>query len=127
MSANKAAIAQAAVAAIRYNVPVDGFGQSKRLDEYAAIWGNAVAQKLVTDRLVANVPADIDSTWELTEEERIALPAEYHQPVWMDLTTPKSWICSQCWGDGWQSEWPCKVAAENGKAVAVAGGMKVAQ
>jgi hypothetical protein len=71
-------------------------------------------------------PPGYDSAWELTEEERVALPAEYHQPVWMDLTTPATWICAQCWGEGWMSDWPCKVAAKDGKAVALAGGMKVA-
>ena len=72
------------------------------------------------------LPADYHSTWELTAEERAALPAAYHQPVWMDLTTPRSWICAQCWGDGWTSAWPCAVAAQDGKAVALAGGMQVA-
>ena len=67
-----------------------------------------------------------DSTWELTEEERIALPAEYHQPVWMDLTAPKSWICAQCWGEGTMTSWPCAVAERDGKRVALVGGMKVA-
>lgn len=37
-------IAEAATRAIRFNLPVDGFGDSKRLDEYAAIWGNATAK-----------------------------------------------------------------------------------
>lgn len=73
------------------------------------------------------LPADFDRTYELTEEQRVALPAEYHQPVWMDLSTPKGWICAQCWGDGWCSDWPCAVAATGGKAVARAGGLQVAE
>lgn len=72
------------------------------------------------------LPADIESTWELTEAERIALPAEYHQPVWMDLMTPKSWICAQCWGEDTLTSWPCEIASKDGKAIALAGGMKVA-
>ena len=67
------------------------------------------------------------STWELDEAERVTLSAEYHQPVWMDLTTPKTWICAQCWGDGWTTAWPCKAAERGGKAVALAGGMQVAE
>ena len=74
----------------------------------------------------SKLPADFESTWELTDEARAALPAEYHQPVWMDLTTPKSWICAQCWGDGWTEAWPCEVAEKDGKAVARAGGLKFA-
>lgn len=33
----------AAAKAIIYNLPLDGFGEPKRLEEYAAIWGNAAA------------------------------------------------------------------------------------
>jgi len=73
------------------------------------------------------LPADYHSTWELTEEQRIALPAEYHQPVWMDLGKPKLWICAQCWGEGTMTSWPCEVAAKDGKAVARAGGLQVAE
>lgn len=36
-------LAEVAVKAIRSFLPVDGFGQAQRLDEYAAIWGNAAA------------------------------------------------------------------------------------
>lgn len=36
-------LAEAAVRGIRFNLPVDAFGQSKRLDEYFLIWGNAAA------------------------------------------------------------------------------------
>jgi hypothetical protein len=73
------------------------------------------------------LPADYGSTWELTEEERSALPPEYHQPVWMDLSTPGYWMCSQCWGEGTSTTWPCEVAGREGKTVAKAGGLQVAE
>lgn len=73
------------------------------------------------------LPADYDSTWELTEEARRALPPEYHQPVWMDLTRPESWICAQCWGEDTLTSWPCAVAEQHGKAVAKAGGLQVSE
>jgi len=78
---------------------------------------------MITER---NLPADYHSTWELTAEERKALPAEYHQPVWMDLTQPGVWICAQCWDEGVLEGWPCEVADKDGRAVAVAGGLQVA-
>lgn len=40
-------LADAATRAIRFNLPIDGFGESKRLDEYAAIWGNATAKAVL--------------------------------------------------------------------------------
>jgi hypothetical protein len=79
----------------------------------------------MSDTTYQDLP-DYHSTWELTEEERVALPAGYHQPVWMDLSTPGYWMCAQCWGEGTSTAWPCEVAAKDGKAVALAGGMKVA-
>jgi hypothetical protein len=41
------ALAKAAVAAILYNLPIDAFGDQKRLEEYAAIWGNAAAKAVL--------------------------------------------------------------------------------
>ncbi|HWD83294.1 MAG TPA: hypothetical protein VG497_30550 [Kribbella sp.] len=41
-----AVLAEVAVKAIRSFLPVDGFGQAQRLDEYAAIWGNAAAHNI---------------------------------------------------------------------------------
>jgi hypothetical protein len=41
------AVAKAAVAAILYNLPIDAFGDQKRLEEYAAIWGNAAAKAVL--------------------------------------------------------------------------------
>lgn len=40
---DQAAAGTAAAKAIIYNLPVDGFGQPERLEEWAAIWGNAAA------------------------------------------------------------------------------------
>lgn len=40
-------IAEAALGGIRYNLPVDAFGQAQRLDDYAAIWANAAAIKVL--------------------------------------------------------------------------------
>ena len=53
------AAAKAAAEGIRYNVPVDGFGQSARLHEYTAIWGMAIANKLDSAGLLApSIAAD---------------------------------------------------------------------
>lgn len=60
---------------------------------------------------------------ELTAAERVALPARYHQPHWDGLGTPHSWICQACWGDGWQTPWPCDVATRGGREVAEAAGL----
>lgn len=40
-------IAQAALGGIRFNLPVDAFGQANRLDDYTAIWANAAAIKVL--------------------------------------------------------------------------------
>lgn len=55
-------------------------------------------------------PAD-GSEWmiDLTEEERLALPAVYHRPYFNDLGQPGIWVCEACWGDGWSTAWPCPV------------------
>lgn len=66
----------------------------------------------------------IDTSWELSEAERAALSPEHHQPHWDGLGKPHSWICVVCWGDGWQTSWPCAVAQQHGKAVAEAGGLR---
>jgi len=67
-----ATVAQAATDAIRYNAPVDGFGQSKRLDDYAALWGNAVANRLVADGLIS------DGTIDRAVAEAIVATAKDH-------------------------------------------------
>lgn len=63
---------------------------------------------------------------ELTEEQRMAAPAALHQPHWDGLGKPHSWICTMCWGDGWQTQWPCPIATQHGRDVAEAGGMSYA-
>jgi hypothetical protein len=59
--------------------------------------------------------------WELitgmTEEEVWALPARFHVPVFLDTCRPKAWVCAVCWGDGWNTQWPCKTAQEHGTSV----------
>lgn len=63
---------------------------------------------------------------EMTEQQRLTLPAELHQPHWDGLGEPHSWICMVCWGDGWQTSWPCAIATQHGRDVAEAGGMAYA-
>lgn len=53
----------------------------------------------------------------MTEEEVWALPARFHTPVFIDSCTPKAWVCAVCWGDGWNTQWPCKTAQEHGTKV----------
>lgn len=65
---------------------------------------------------------------ELTYEQRQALPAKFHQPHWMGLTQPRTWICAVCWDDdGTVHGWPCDVAnaGDNGLEIANTGGMRV--
>lgn len=61
----------------------------------------------------------------LSEEERIALPAVYHRPVWDALGEPHTWICAACWGDGWTTRWPCRPATVGGKELGEALGLEV--
>ena len=49
------ALGVAAATAIKFHLPVDGFGQTKRLNDYADIWG-AAARTAVLDEL-ANIIA----------------------------------------------------------------------
>ncbi|MEV6833532.1 hypothetical protein AB0N17_03210 [Streptomyces sp. NPDC051133] len=53
----------------------------------------------------------------MSEEEVWALPARFHVPVFLDSCTPKAWVCAVCWGDGWNTQWPCKTAQDHGAAV----------
>lgn len=55
---------------------------------------------------------------ELTEAQRLSLPAEYHRPAFMGTSKPKLWICAACWGDGWTSQWPCEKANAGGVELA---------
>ncbi|MGW9026899.1 hypothetical protein ACWGQ5_22500 [Streptomyces sp. NPDC055722] len=53
----------------------------------------------------------------MTEEEVKALPARFHVPVFLDTCTPKAWVCAVCWGDGWNTQGPCKAAQDHGTRV----------
>lgn len=66
---------------------------------------------------------------EMTYDERRALPARYHQPVYDDLSTPGGWHCAVCWcaDDAFTVSWPCDVAQREGATVARAGGMVVSR
>lgn len=61
---------------------------------------------------------------DMTEEERMALPATYHRPLFDGLGEPHSWICEVCWGDGWQTSWPCDPATSGGLELAQGSGMR---
>ncbi|GAA0705024.1 hypothetical protein GCM10010193_70080 [Kitasatospora atroaurantiaca] len=54
---------------------------------------------------------------ELTDEQKAALPARFHTPVWEGNATPNAWLCAVCWGDGWVTQWPCETAARHGAEV----------
>lgn len=54
---------------------------------------------------------------DVPEDQRAALPARFHIPVYDDLGKPKTWACAVCWGDGWTTAWPCATALENGRDV----------
>lgn len=51
---------------------------------------------------------------ELTEAQRVELPAVYHRPHFYGLAEPVAWICEACWGEGWTTAWPCDVATAGG-------------
>jgi hypothetical protein len=70
----------------------------------------------------ATTGSEIDPL-ELSEDERQALPARYHTPHFDGLGKPHSWICQVCWGDGWQTSWPCQPAIDGGVEVARALGL----
>lgn len=55
---------------------------------------------------------------EMTYEERQALPAVYHRPVFYDMATPASWVCAVCWDDGLLEGWPCRPATGGGATIA---------
>ena len=67
---------------------------------------------------------EVDDINELTYEQRQALPARFHLPVFMDLTTPSLWICKVCWDDGVYVGWPCRPATCGGTEVARAAGLE---
>lgn len=59
---------------------------------------------------------------DLTDEQRKALPARFHTPVFDGLGQPNAWLCQVCWGDGWVAQWPCGPAQEKGAMVFVSEG-----
>jgi hypothetical protein len=61
---------------------------------------------------------------ELTETERLALPAVNHRPVFEGLGRPNAWICGVCWGDGWVTKWPCEPATRGGVELAAVLGLE---
>lgn len=54
---------------------------------------------------------------ELTLEEKAALPARFHVPVFDDLGRPNMWLCAVCWVEGTVTQWPCTTARRNGAEV----------
>ena len=60
---------------------------------------------------------DYEDLLDLTDDERLALPARFHTPQFDSLGRPNMWQCRVCWGDGWVTQWPCKAAQENGAQV----------
>ncbi|WP_347732751.1 hypothetical protein [Streptomyces sp. CAU 1734] len=54
---------------------------------------------------------------DLTDEQRQALPARFHTPVFEDCGRPNAWQCRVCWGDGWVAQWPCGPAQRQGALV----------
>lgn len=63
-----------------------------------------------------------DSIAERSMQENAQLPAVYHQPHWMGLSNPPSWICTAC-SSGWDNDgvmvpWPCVEATRHGLEIA---------
>ena len=59
-----------------------------------------------------------------TMEQREALPAVYHRPVFDDLIRPRGWFCEVCWLEGEITGWPCEPAIKGGLEIADALGLK---
>lgn len=60
---------------------------------------------------------DYEELVDLTADQKTALPAQFHTPVFDKLGTPKAWLCRVCWGDGWVTKWPCATAQKHGAQV----------
>jgi hypothetical protein len=54
---------------------------------------------------------------EMTLEQKAALPARFHIPVFDDCGSPKAWLCAVCWDEGVTSQWPCATACQKGAEV----------
>lgn len=60
---------------------------------------------------------DYEALNELTDEQRQALPARFHIPMFDGDGVPNAWLCAVCWGDGWVTRWPCIPAIQHGRTV----------
>ena len=87
----------------------------------AAWYLRKMADAIAVTESLRKAPDGRSVVEELTYAERKALPGRYHQPVWMGLATPSTWICLVCWDEGEQAGWPCKAAERDGAEVAEAG------
>ena len=93
----------------------------------AAAWYlRQVADAIAVTKSLNKAPDGRGVVEDLTYAERQALPGRYHQPAWLGLATPSTWICTVCWDDGETTAWPCKAARRDGRDVAEAGGLRAA-
>lgn len=84
--------------------------------ELSADQVNALIEKLrETDAAGTSTSLDYN---EMTEAQRLALPAEHHVPVWVGSGTPPMWLCAVCWGENYGTQWPCDVARQDGAPIA---------
>lgn len=60
---------------------------------------------------------DWEALTELTMEQKAALPARFHTPVFDDLGQPNLWLCAVCWDEGVVTKWPCTTAYKKGAEV----------
>jgi hypothetical protein len=56
---------------------------------------------------------DYETLSDLSMEEKEALPARFHTPVWSD-SSPGAFICRVCWTEGVMTGWPCAPALKSG-------------
>ncbi|MEU7737296.1 hypothetical protein AB0B51_30120 [Streptomyces griseus] len=87
--------------------------------------GKPIEHEQCAARAVLLLPPDqpmYEDLVDLTDEQRKALPARFHTPVFDGLGQPNLWLCQVCWGDGWVSQWPCGPAQEKGAMVFVSEG-----
>lgn len=58
-----------------------------------------------------------EDLYDLTLEEKAALPARFHLPRFDDLGQPNAWLCCVCWDEGTATQWPCATAYKHGAEV----------
>jgi hypothetical protein len=71
---------------------------------------------MTTERPFITLPSDqpsYETLTDLTMEQKAALPARFHTPVWTD-STPGAFICTVCWVEGEMVSWPCQPALSRG-------------